>query len=101
MGKCNPAHCNRDVAGWWATYQRKRQKATAATHLAGILDRRSQLGLANCLACAWGRTYEFTHRTCLFKNAQILGNLQNNPNKSQRIPPKIKKSPPTPGEAPR
>jgi hypothetical protein len=53
MGKCKPAHCNRDVAGWWATYQRKRQKATAATHLAGILDRRSQLGLVNCLACAW------------------------------------------------
>jgi len=50
MGKCNPARCNRDVAGWWATYQRKRQKATAATHLAGILDRRSQLGLSGmCL----------------------------------------------------
>jgi len=53
MGKYNPAHCNRDVAGWWTTYQRKRRKATAATHLAGILDRRSQLGLVNCLACAW------------------------------------------------
>ena len=52
MGKCNPARCNRDVAGWLATYLRKRQKATAATHLADILDRRSQLGLVNCLACA-------------------------------------------------
>ncbi len=31
----------------------KRQKATTATHLADILDRRSQLGLVNCLACAW------------------------------------------------
>jgi len=34
-------------------HQRKRQKATAATHLAGILDRRSQLGLVNCLAGEW------------------------------------------------
>src|SRR2546425_3850287 len=44
---------------------------------------------------------EFTHRTCLFKNAHILGNLQNNPNKSQRIALRIKKSPRTAGEATR
>jgi hypothetical protein len=56
MGKCNPAHCNRDVAGWWATHQRKRQKATAATHLA---DRRSQI--------------QDTNRgpICLVKNAHV------------------------------
>jgi hypothetical protein len=53
IGKCNPAHCNRSVAGWWATVRRKRKKATVATHRVGILDRRSQLALVNCLACAW------------------------------------------------
>src|SRR4029077_2262303 len=39
-------------AGWWATDRRKRKKARMATHRGGILDRRSQLGLVNCLACA-------------------------------------------------
>jgi hypothetical protein len=53
MGKCKSAHCNRDVADWWVMHHRKRQKATVATHLAGILDRRSQLGLVNCRAGEW------------------------------------------------
>jgi hypothetical protein len=53
MGKCKSVHCNQDVYDWSVMHQRKRRKAMAATHLAGILDRRSQLGLVNCLASEW------------------------------------------------